>query len=34
MTPSKLLSGVIYINPEKNKGTIFYDNKKGDGKIY
>tara|TARA_B100000029_G_C17343251_1_gene876103 strand:+ start:56 stop:682 length:627 start_codon:yes stop_codon:yes gene_type:complete len=31
-TPSKLLSGVIYINPEKNKGTIFYDNKKGDGK--
>lgn len=33
-TPSKLLSGVVYINPEKNKGTMFFDNKKGDGKKY
>ena len=33
-TPNKLLSGVIYINPEKNAGTIFYENKKGDGKKY
>jgi hypothetical protein len=31
-TPNKLLSGVIYLRPEKNSGTIFYDNKKGDGK--
>ena len=31
-TPNKLLSGVIYISPEKNSGTIFYENKKGDGK--
>ena len=31
-TPNKLLSGVIYLKPEKNSGTIFYDNKKGDGK--
>ena len=31
-TPDKLLSGVIYIRPDKNTGTIFYDNKKGDGK--
>tara|TARA_Y100000996_G_C22526405_1_gene644599 strand:- start:1036 stop:1662 length:627 start_codon:yes stop_codon:yes gene_type:complete len=31
-TPDKLLSGVIYIKPEKNIGTIFYKNKKGDGK--
>ena len=33
-TPSKLLSGVVYINPEKNKGTMFFDNKKGDGQKY
>ena len=26
--PDKLLSGVIYIKPEKNTGTIFYKNKK------
>ena len=26
-TPNKLLSGVIYINPEKNNGTIFYESK-------
>ena len=28
-TPNKLLSGVIYLYPEKNTGTIFYNNKKG-----
>jgi len=28
-TPNKLLSGVIYIKPEKNTGTIFYSTKKG-----
>ena len=28
-TPNKLLSGVIYINPEKNSGTSFYDTKEG-----
>ena len=28
-TPNKLLSGVIYIYPEKNTGTIFYKNQKG-----
>lgn len=31
-TPDKLLSGVIYISPENNTGTIFYDSKKGDNK--
>ena len=31
-TPNKLLSGVIYLRPEENSGTVFYDNKKGDGK--
>ena len=31
-TPDKLLSGVIYIRPENNTGTIFYANKKGDNK--
>lgn len=31
-TPDKLLSGVIYISPENNTGTIFYANKKGDNK--
>ena len=31
-TPNKLLSGVIYLNPEINAGTIFYKNKKGDNK--
>jgi hypothetical protein len=31
-TPNKLLSGVIYLNPIKNSGTYFYDNKKGDNK--
>ncbi len=30
-TPDKLLSGVIYLKPKKNSGTIFYKNKKGDG---
>ena len=28
-TPDKLLSGVIYLHPEKNSGTKFFDNKKG-----
>ena len=27
-TPNKLLSGVIYLKPNKNTGTIFYSNKK------
>ena len=27
-TPNKLLSGVIYLNPKKNNGTFFYENKK------
>ena len=31
-TPNKLLSGVIYLYPENNTGTIFYSNKKGDNK--
>ena len=31
-TPNKLLSGVIYLKPQNNSGTIFYTNKKGDGK--
>jgi hypothetical protein len=31
-TPNKLLSGVIYLSPNKNSGTHFYDNKKGDNK--
>ena len=31
-TPDKLLSGVVYISPKSNSGTIFYDNKKGEGK--
>ena len=33
-TPSKLLSGVVYLNPEHNKGTMFFDSKKGDGEKY
>lgn len=31
-TPDKLLSGVIYLYPERNKGTIFYNKKSGEGK--
>jgi hypothetical protein len=31
-TPNKLLSGVIYLYPENNTGTIFYDNKNGANK--
>lgn len=31
-TPNKLLSGVIYLKPTHNSGTIFYKNKKGDDK--
>ena len=30
--PNKLLSGVIYIRPEKNSGTVFYETKNGEGK--
>ena len=30
--PSKLLSGVIYLYPEKNKGTFIYKNKRGENK--
>lgn len=29
-TPDKLLSGVIYLHPEENTGTKFFDNKKGE----
>lgn len=31
-TPNKLLSGVIYLRPSKNFGTIFYKNKAGANK--
>ncbi len=31
-TPNKLLSGVIYLTPKKNVGTLFYDNKFGKNK--
>jgi hypothetical protein len=31
-TPNKLLSGVIYLSPRINSGTMFYENKKGDNK--
>ena len=31
-TPNKLLSGVIYLDPKINTGTIFYRNKKGSNK--
>ena len=31
-TPNKLLSGVIYLKPSKNNGTIFYKTKSGEGK--
>lgn len=31
-TPTKLLSGVIYINPKENKGTMFFNDKSGNGK--
>tara|TARA_B100000029_G_scaffold494698_1_gene558788 strand:- start:485 stop:1126 length:642 start_codon:yes stop_codon:yes gene_type:complete len=31
-TPNKLLSGVIYLYPENNKGTVFYNNKMGSDK--
>jgi hypothetical protein len=30
--PNKLLSGVVYLKPEKNSGTLFYKNKKGEDK--
>ena len=28
-TPNKILSGVIYLTPEKNSGTVFYNDKNG-----
>ena len=31
-TPNKLLSGVIYLMPEKNFGTYFYNDRKGSNK--
>lgn len=31
-TPDKILSGIVYLNPEKNTGTIFYSDKKGNNK--
>ena len=31
-TPNKLLSGVIYLYPEKNKGTFVYENRYGKNK--
>ena len=31
-TPNKLLSGVVYLSPENNSGTVFYTNKKGDNR--
>ena len=31
-TPNKLLSGVVYLKPEKNIGTIFYEDKQGNGR--
>ena len=31
-TPNKLLSGVVYLSPEKNSGTIFYNDKNGSNK--
>ena len=30
-TANKLLSGVIYLSPKENLGTVFYKNRKGDG---
>ncbi len=30
-TPNKLLSGVIFLSPDKSEGTKFYKNKKGEG---
>lgn len=30
--PNKLLSGVVYLSPNKNSGTFFYKNYKGDNK--
>ena len=31
-TPNKLLSGVIYLKPEKNSGTLFYNDNRGSDK--
>jgi len=32
-TPNKLLSGVIYLHPKENTGTLFYSDKKGSNEI-
>ena len=32
-TPNKLLSGVIYLYPKENTGTLFYSDKKGSNEI-
>ena len=32
-TPNKLLSGVIYLYPQENTGTLFYSDKKGSNEI-
>ena len=31
-TPNKLLSGVVYLKPNENSGTVFYSKKNGEGK--
>ena len=31
-TPNKLLSGVVYLKPKQNSGTIFYSSKNGENK--
>ena len=31
-TPNKLLSGVIYLSPESNSGTIFYNSRQGENR--
>ena len=33
-TPNKLLSGVIYISPQSNRGTSFFEDKKGTNEKY
>ena len=32
-TPNKILSGVVYLFPEKNSGTVFYNNKNGNDEL-
>ena len=31
-SPSKILSGIIYISPNENKGTLLYSDKSGKNK--